>query len=262
MRGVIRSVGTVAPVRKRDKAREEEYGSIRPMSTMEKWAMSAQEAYASKDPMKRLGVVPDIGPAAGMTKALKGKKLFHGTTSGSFKQYKPKVNFGAGGDMYGEGLYFSEHPTISRGYAGGGPGKHGRLNTPGTVRTQNLPPQAKILDVDAPLSSTLKNQILEQNPRLAQIIGKDTTFGELISVAFPVRENIPAFVRNLGYDGISYKAGRIGPTKVDLPKGAPEGTKNYVIYNYDIINNPKSLLPKKTTLSPTSSTRTKRGGAK
>ena len=72
MRGVIRSVGTVAPVRKRDKAREEEYGSIRPMSTMEKWAMSAQEAYASKDVGKRLSVVPDIGPAvAGTTKILR-----------------------------------------------------------------------------------------------------------------------------------------------------------------------------------------------
>ena len=69
MRGVIRSVGTVAPAtRKRNKAREKEYGSIRPMTTMEGWDMSAQEAYASKSAMKRLDVVPDIGPAAGMVK--------------------------------------------------------------------------------------------------------------------------------------------------------------------------------------------------
>ena len=73
---MIRLAGTVAPAtRKRNKAREKEYGSIRPMTTMEGWDMSAQEAYASKSAMKRLDVVPDIGPAAGTVKALKGKKL-------------------------------------------------------------------------------------------------------------------------------------------------------------------------------------------
>ena len=75
MRGVIHLAGTVAPVRKRNKAREEEYGSIRPMTTMESWDMSAQEAYASKSPLKRMDVVPDIGPAAGMVKAIKPAKL-------------------------------------------------------------------------------------------------------------------------------------------------------------------------------------------
>ena len=74
MRGVIRSVGTVAPVRKRNKAREKEYGSIRPMTTGESWAMRVQEAYASRDPMQRMDVVPDVGAGPGMVKALRGKK--------------------------------------------------------------------------------------------------------------------------------------------------------------------------------------------
>ena len=50
------------------RVRQDRYGSIRPMTTMEQWEMQAQEAYASRDPWKRLDVVPDIGPAAGVTK--------------------------------------------------------------------------------------------------------------------------------------------------------------------------------------------------
>ena len=41
----------------------------------------------------------------------------------------------------------------------------------------------------------------------------------------------------MGYDGIEYKAGQV----MGLPKGVPEGTKNWAIYNYDIINNPRKI---------------------
>ena len=52
------------------RVRQDRYGSIRPMTTMEQWEMRAQEAYASQSPMKRMDVVPDIGPAAGVVKPL------------------------------------------------------------------------------------------------------------------------------------------------------------------------------------------------
>ena len=42
--------------------------SIRPMTTMELWEMQAQQAYASRDPWKRMDMVPDMGPVAGVVK--------------------------------------------------------------------------------------------------------------------------------------------------------------------------------------------------
>ena len=72
-------MGVVAPVRMRDKSREKEHGVIRSMTPMEDWSMRAQEAYASKDPMKRLDVVPDIGPGIAAkvpTRGFKAKNFF------------------------------------------------------------------------------------------------------------------------------------------------------------------------------------------
>ena len=38
------------------------------MTTMELWEMQAQQAYASRDPWKRMDMVPDMGPVAGVVK--------------------------------------------------------------------------------------------------------------------------------------------------------------------------------------------------
>jgi hypothetical protein len=43
--------------------------SIRPMTTMEKWNMAAQQAYESTSPLKRLNQIPDVGPGIGVIKA-------------------------------------------------------------------------------------------------------------------------------------------------------------------------------------------------
>jgi len=42
------------------------------MTTMELWEMQAQQAYASRDPWKRMDMVPDVGPVAGSLKNIPG----------------------------------------------------------------------------------------------------------------------------------------------------------------------------------------------
>ena len=260
--------------------------SIRPMTTMEDWSMRAQEAYASKSPLKRMDVVPDIGPAAGMTRALKGKRVFHGTMkeqvyarhptrttqplttveNSTFKHFTPEsAGAGAGGDLYGKGIYLTEHPKIAAGYAEGAVNHAGAFRTQELVRTQNLPPQAKILDIHAPMDeatakkfldtygknripqrspnspTTMREAVMEYKNKPSNKRGDYPPLGALIDYAqLSKKTALPEMVRIMGYDGIAYKAGQI----TGLPPGVSPGTKNYVIYNYDIINNPKSLLPK------------------
>ena len=50
-----------------------------------------------------------------------------------------KAGMGAGGNLYDEAIYLSGHPKVSRGYGD-------------TIRKHNIPPQAKILDINKPLT--------------------------------------------------------------------------------------------------------------
>jgi len=172
-----------------------------------------------------MDVMTDLPGVGGVTRALKGTKVFHGIAGelidldasktppvrALFKKFDPAtVGSGAGGDLYGKGIYLTTHRKIAESYANL---KHPIERFRGMVRTHNIPPQAKILHVG------------EEEQRVLNTIP---------------RADIPSTVRAMGYDGISYEAGKV----VGLPPGVPKGTKNYVIYNYDIINNPRSLMPK------------------
>ena len=165
---------------------------------------------------------------------------------------KTKAGKGAGGNLWDEGIYFAGHPKISHVYAG----YDAEL---GVVRSHNLPPQAKILDVDKVLSHDeldklaiakrgrapaeasekykasieeyTKRELRESYPNGASL--RDLRYD--ISLSGP-----KSIATDLGYDGVAFPAGELG----GLPPGVPEGTKNYVVYNYDIINNPRTLSPK------------------
>lgn len=221
----------------------------------------------------------DVGPL-GMTRAIKGTRVFHGgrkthprwvpqgltpaqvREAKGFKYFNPEfAGTGAGGNLYGEGIYLTEHPTIASGYASS-------KSFGGHVRTHNIPPQAKIIDTSAPLTAKELNEVLNRVGHLDSVWDKKSAYGKktlaeavqmrinrkkvfkeprgitvvdienLLSSKYGSRsELLPFLVKNMGYDGISYKAGEV----MGLPPGVPEGTKNYVIYNYDIINKPREV---------------------
>jgi hypothetical protein len=222
----------------------------------------------------------------GMTKALKGTRVFHGALeplfdpllekeaeklvlqrSGGvkpsqevfeeavgkeysrlerpFKHFDPmKTGSGAGGNLYGEGIYLTEHPKIGLAYADAG----------GVVRTHNIPPQAKILDIEVKEGGKFAEAVVradvEESPRYAQYLEQFRTFinkknptirDVLDAMVYDRPDTIGPTIRKLGYDGISFEAGRVG----GLPPGVPKGTRNYVIYNYDVINNPRKWAVEK-----------------
>jgi len=244
----------------------------------------------------------EVGPL-GMTKALKGIKGFHGTQKpyvyhkdvepavdalleakygdrwmgkvrgdeyrdlrrklvreetkkASFKHFDPELaGTGAGGDLYGRAIYISEHPNIA-----GNPGYKGEG---GMVRVQNIPPQAKILDIHKRIPKGHIKEYIEKilqknaaNPaEYEEVLRKVNesvhtpeikTFDDIFdSLTLDgglegkgMREELWGdIVTSLGYDGISYEAGRV----MGLPPGVPEGTRNWAIYNYDIINKPRQV---------------------
>ena len=208
-------------------------------------------------------------PMAGMTRALKGKRVFHGTPEKAFSKFaEQKAGGGAGGDLYGKGIYLTEHPKVAEGYTHQ-PGFFNKAGwTPegkGIVRTHNLPPQAKILDIHAPMDeatatkfldtygknripqrsptspTTMREAVMEYKNKPSNKRGDYPPLGALLDYAkLSKKTALPEMVRIMGYDGIAYKAGQI----TGLPPGVSPGTKNYVIYNYDIMNKPRSLLPK------------------
>lgn len=148
-----------------------------------------------------------------------------------------KAGTGAGGNLYGEGIYFSEHPRISRGYGS-------------RVRRHNIPPQAKILDVAEEIKPNdlvafkefIANKYGMSLERFEEIYGgkEIATVEDIINKGWIPRRSLRDLLTSMGYDGLSYKAGQMS----GLPPGVPEGTKNYVIYNYDVINNPRKYYPK------------------
>ncbi len=302
------------------------------------------------------GAMDLVAPGAfGMTRALKGKKVYHGyrkqkkwtsesSPSGGVVREAPETfphfeqnleSSGAGGDLYGKGIYLTEEPRIAKGYAG--VGTESTYFDP-VVRTQNIPPQAKILDgdnigveefdelVDAMINKSgtaasfkddlaeierierdvrgiyqqqmklaqegtltaqqqsnmhfaresLGNQRLKLREKIKQSKAKpwhgitdDPRIVEKIAKVrqrftspgstdrYPVRavlaklgsivqsagrevrpQEMFDLIKHAGYDGLSYKAGQV----TGLPRGVSKDTKNYVIYNYDIINKPRKLM--------------------
>ena len=227
-------MGVVAPTRKLE--REKEHGVIRPMSTMEKWAMSAQEAYASKDPMKRLEVVPDIGPAAGLVKRVPTelvKEIVEGGALWGTRQVKgipgSRIEFvkRAPADVAKTrklmGLKDTKAPTYDISWVGteGAP-------IPGSV--------AKSASDPAHLSSLLKDFMEDVSKRHP---------GELVEIHAPASSEVwRSMFEKHGTWVDEYKFGQLW------------------IKDGKVVKSLGSKQPKKTTLSPTSSTRTKRGGAK
>lgn len=154
-----------------------------------------------------------------------------------FKKFDENLaGSGAGGNLYGEGIYISEHPKISSGY---GP----------AVRKHNLLPQAKILDIDQKLSPAQLDKVQEIKAsryvniyqpdveRWKKAFRKKFPDGASLNELYLNRGEYKQVVTGLGYDGLQYDAGRV----MGLPEGVPEGTKNWVIFNYDVINNPRKV---------------------
>lgn len=154
-----------------------------------------------------------------------------------FDKFEPaKAGSGAGGNLYGEGIYIAGHQKISKGYGN-------------TIRKQNIPPQARILDTETILTHKEMDRMIEakestflnSNPSdvkyFQEKAKKEFPNGARIVDIEPLTLTYHKWIKKAGYDGISYPAGKV----MGLPEGVPEGTRNYVIYNYDIINNPRKI---------------------
>lgn len=186
----------------------------------------------------------EVGPL-GMTRALKGTKLFHGTPEKGFTYFAPKKAGSGAGAVYGKGINLSEHPAVAKfwGALAGDP----LLGAP-VVRTQNLPPQAKILDIHAPLTGPLMQSLKERGSESVRKVlsayergsAESLTLEHLLDNIQVSHNEVKKLVQDLGYDGISLLASRMSA----LPPGVPKNTRNLLIYNYDIINKPRSLVPK------------------
>jgi len=193
---------------------------------------------ASVPPAKMIEFIYPRGP---------GRSFTHFSTE--------KAGQGAGGDLYGRGIYLTESPDVASGYAGG---KGAVRSGSGLIRQHNLPPQAKILDIHAPVTDEFIEAFAKSEGRTrrvddVQALTADIKqrWNEHSSYFFPEgnatvedflfrnwsdsRLDVREAALQMGYDGIKYRAGKFGGTK---HRGDPS---NYVIYNYDVINKPRHV---------------------
>jgi len=214
---------------------------------MARMAEEILEAEHGKDWPSKLpkGTYSDLAEKL-MNKAEKAEKKSY-----MFDKFEPaKAGTGAGGNLYDEGIYLSGHSKVSKGYGN-------------ALRKHNIPPQAKLFEMHKPLKTlddalAVVDEVLENYPvgadryeindgieRIKRFYkaNRNTVDGymegeHILSQLFNANSrNMNRVVTSIGYDGISYDAGRV----LGLPRGVPEGTKNFVIYNYDIINNPRKV---------------------
>jgi hypothetical protein len=223
----------------------------------------------SQDPLVRSFTLPSgrklqINPSdfAGMVKALRGSRVFRGggvkeTLTPFRKVERPYKHFdptfagkGAGGDIYGKGVYLTDSTDVAENYA--------KMYERPYIRKHNIPPQAKILDVHAGVSADDLKALIEHRissdpyadfnlvqEKIARVkhlnkSNRPLTFEEAADVLGLRRQEFHKVAPALGYDGITYNAGQFGRSKK-----AGSGAKNFVLYNYDVINKPRRFAAEK-----------------
>ena len=284
-------MGVVAPTRKLE--REKEHGVIRPMSTMEKWAMSAQEAYASKDPMKRLEVVPDIGPGITAKVPTRFGHLMR-DIRGSEKPFKEVIEpilelkeaFLGGDPRKSASLASVNYGDIGKFLE---EGKKLKISTDATGGFASLSENQRRQLLSHEVGHAMYAALTEGQKARMEALGihsqEDLATGFVAWLAkmhvkpgqapsSAAKKVIKAkeFIEEI-WQGLGPKVNRgdrVGPIVNDklLPAARKEPISPTAVHPFELQQlglskgAPPHKMGKKTTLSPTSSTRTKRGGAK